>query len=180
MPVPFGLSQGLWHSRENSLDHRFYLPEEANTGSSIATLGQKAAGQMSEVSKRKWPKQMSKQANNKQKQKPTNKKLAAIENEVTRFWGLIFRTVKNILTPPIRQILTLSVSKPNKYPMSSKNYQLVSDTETLAAMSFVVIWYLPNLCWNLTKIEWPTSNNFPKYNQQMYFILQRQACVAFY
>lgn len=68
MPVPFGMSQGLWRSKENSLDHRFYFPKVANTGCSVASLSQEAARPMSEVSKRKQPKQ-------------APEKLATIEND---------------------------------------------------------------------------------------------------
>ena len=53
MPVPFGMSPGLWHGKENSLNHRFYLPKVANAGDSGASLNQEAERQMSKVSKRK-------------------------------------------------------------------------------------------------------------------------------
>lgn len=53
MPVPFGLSQGPWHSKENSLDHRFYLPKVASIGGLVDSLGQVATSQKSDISKRK-------------------------------------------------------------------------------------------------------------------------------
>lgn len=91
MPVPSGMSQRLWHSREHSLNHRFDLPKVANTGNAGASLNQGAERQMSKIAKQKWPKQAS-------------KKLAAIENEVTWFWWQIFRTVNDILRPATRPV----------------------------------------------------------------------------
>lgn len=132
MPVPSGMSQGLWHSKENSLNHRFYLPEVANTGDSGASLNQGAERQMSKISKRKWPRQAS-------------KKLAAIENEVTWFWWLIFRTVNNILIPATRH-------GPQRYLSGNQiNLRLVAKipwsnirSKNFATVYFFAIWDLTN------------------------------------
>lgn len=107
----------IWHvtwtvaQQRELLDHRFYLPEVANTGSSIASLGQEAASQMSEVSKRKWPKKTFKK----------NQKTCC--HWKWTHWVLI-ANFQNCQEHPHTshqtRSLMLSVSKPNKSPTSRK------------------------------------------------------------